>query len=201
MIPIPIPLPPWAMLKENLVAILKHVSDVDSQTDTNRSFLAQRDRWRPWISKQDGNLANVMIDSVETRGGRRYSEAEADINIDMYSLGEYEERDGQLFPADEVAARRLDLLTNQVFVGLTALVNDSFGFEPGMIDTGNLNPTLIMYNQEREETTGQYAPARWSMRVRFPLFPAEVELPRLEELHVALDGIRQRYTFPVEAGS
>lgn len=193
-----ISLPLWTQLKTNLVAILEEVATAEALVDPGRNFIVTRDRWRPWIeSQQNVAMVNVMVDSIEPGGGgsRRYLRDEATVNLDLYALGTYEEQDGELTPADEIAAARLDLLAEQTRHAILRMVNRDFGFPAGQVDTGNLQLSLLIYSQEREEVAGQYAPARWTFRVGLPYFPAEAETIDMTQLDVNLQQFAVRYTY------
>lgn len=193
-----ISLPLWTQLKTNLVTILEEVATAEALVDPGRNFIVARDRWRPWIENQQNvAMVNVMVDSIEPGGGgsRRYLRDEATVNLDLYALGTYEEQDGELTPADEIAAARLDLLAEQTRHAILRMVNRDFGFAAGQVDTGNLQLSLLIYSQEREEVNGQYAPARWTFRVGLPYFPAEAETTDMTQLDVNLQQFAVRYTY------
>lgn len=191
--------PKWYTLKGNVETILKAVAAEEKAVDPGREFLVSRDRWRPWIeAQQNVALVNILTDTVESQGGgsRRYKRDVVTVQVDLYALGTYEDQAGDLTPADEVAAKRLDLLAEQVRHALTRLANADMGFNAGEIDTGDLQLSLVMYSQEREETTGQYAPARWSFQVSLPYVPMDhQEIADLEELNVALEQFAVKYTY------
>ena len=58
------------------------------------------------------------------------------------------------------------------------------------------NLTLTYYDQENEQSTGQYAPARWSMDVQFPFEPQDKkEYIDLTELNVSIsDDLAELYS-------
>ena len=177
----PVAMPSYATLKNNIVTILQAVSTADSATDANRAFIVERDRWRPWIENQhEVALVNVMVDSarVEPNGGtRRYHTYRVSVNIDMYVLGTATEQTDEdtgtvtLTPADKKAADRLDLLIAQVQYGLTKMSTCDFGFSAGTIRPEA--PTLQIYNQDGAQETGNYAPARWTLEVVLPFYPSD----------------------------
>ena len=173
--------PSYATLKDNIVTILSAVSTADSVGDTSRSFIVERDRWRPWIENQhEVALVNVMVDSARVEpgsGSRRYHSYRFIVHIDMYVLGAAVEQTDEdtgtvtLTPSDKKAADRLDLLIAQVQWGITQMVSCDLGFTPGTIDVKP--PTLQIYNQEGAQDIGNYAPARWMLEVIFPFYPAD----------------------------
>ena len=121
---------------------------------------------------------------------------EITINVDMYALG----KGGETLPADELAAERLDLLIAQVREGLTRLNTSDFGFTRDPV-TGwsidrNINFSLTYYDQENEQASGQYAPARWSFSVGMPFIPNDKRVYLdLEELNVTLEQYALRFTY------
>ena len=180
--------PSWYTLKSNIVSILGVIAAEETLEDSDRDFNIEQDRYRPWIeADQLKPLVNVMIQGVAQGGGsakRTYSLDEVQVNIDMYSIGEA----GETLPADREAAKRLDLLVAQVREGLTRLGQIDFGFGTGTIDF-DLNFNLSYYDQENEQSTGQYAPARWSFTVRMPFTPVDNNTYiDLEELNIDIDG-------------
>jgi hypothetical protein len=200
-----IALPAWATLKTNIVAILRAVAAEEAAVDARRNFRVSNSRWRPWIeSQQNVALVNVMIDAVEpdtTRSGtRRYKTDLVTVNLDLYALGTYEEQAGVLTPADEVAALRLDLLAAQVRSAITRMKNTDLGFTTGSCDSLGVVATLQIYSQEREESIGQYAPARWTFAVAMPYYPEEsTDGVALSELNIefsrALESWGLKYSY------
>lgn len=180
--------PSWYPLKANIVSILKVIAAEEKAEETTRDFVVEKDRWRPWIeSQQLIPLVNVMVQGVNQDSGssaaRIYSTDEITINVDMYALG----RAGEVLPADQIASERLDLLVAQVREGLTRLDLMAFGFEEGTIER-SLNFTLSYYDQENEQATGQYAPARWSFNVKTPFYPEDKrDYVDLSELNVDIN--------------
>ena len=171
--------PLWATLKANIETILEAIATEETIVAAARNFLVTKDRWRVWVeSQQNIALVNIMIQTVGTNvdrsGSRRNTLNDINVMVDMYALGEA----GEVLPADEVAADRLDLLTAQVRAGLTRLKESDFGFDPdsefGMvIDRGDTDFTLTYYDQENEQSAGQYAPARWTFTVQMPFIPTD----------------------------
>lgn len=183
-----IALPSWHYLKSNIQSILTAISTEEAAIDPHRAFLVTRDRWRGWVeSQQNIALVNILADSVEPSGGgsHHYQQDRVVVNIDMYAFGTYEEKTGSLLPADEVAAARLDLLIAQVREGLTRKNNIDLGFNPGRLSRESL--ALQFWSQEREDTLGQYAPARWVLTVQCPYVPTDQDLPRLEEINLMFE--------------
>lgn len=184
--------PLWYTLKQNIKTKLQSLATEESAIDTGRNFEVTVDRWRPWIeSQQNTALVNVMIQSVnndDARGGSRRNHIDTvSVFVDMYALGE----GGNTLPADEVAAKRLDLLIAQTREALTRLADIDLGFEPDptygqYIDwDGSLD--LTVYDQEQEQSTGQYAPARWTFNVSMPFIPVDNhDFPSLEELSLSV---------------
>ena len=203
-----ISLPLWNTLKVNIVTILEAIAAEETIVDAGRNFLVQQDRWRPWVEAQQNiALVNVLVQTVNTNTSRSSNRRNtlddiADI-IDMYSLGE----GGEIMPADELAATRLDLLVAQVREGLTRLAETDFDFtedpEFGFpIDRSETDFTLVYYDQENEQSSGQYAPARWSFTVQLVFVPIDNNVYNdLEELNVSVkdDTLEQfalRFTYP-----
>lgn len=193
--------PRWTQLKTNIVNQLKAIATEESLVSAGRNFLVEKDRWRPWIEAQQAiPLVNVMVQGVSQDSGRsashRASLDEIQVNVDMYALG----KAGDVLPADELAAQRLDLLIAQVREGLTRLNTFDFGFardvEGGIIIDHNLDFTLTYYDQENEQATGQYAPARWSFNVKMPFIPEDKRVyTDLEELNVDLEKFALRFNY------
>ena len=182
-----IELPPWVLFKTNVVAILKVIAAEEKIVDPERDFIVNKDRYRPWIeAEQTLPLVNVMIQGMGQDSGRSSARTcsldDIVVNFDMYVIG----KAGEVLPVDEEAAQRLDLLVAQVREGLTRLDLIDFGFPIGTIDRSQ-NLTLTYYDQENEQATGQYAPARWSMNVQFPFEPQDKkEYVDLSELNVSI---------------
>ena len=190
--------PAWYTLKSNLVAILQAVATEEATIDAGRNFEVHADRWRPWIENQQSTaMVNVGVETVEPGGGgsRRYKEDLVSVYVDMYALSTYQDQGGTLYPADELAAKRLDLLTAQVRSALTRLANADFGFTSGTIGTGDVQMALSLYSQEREEATGQYAPARWTLQVKLPYVPLDSDTVDMTELNVDLQQFAVKFTF------
>ena len=195
-------LPPlWSTLKTNIVTELTAIAVEETLISAGRNFLVQKDRWRPWIEAQQNTpLVNVMVQTVgqdsARSGSRRSSMDEITINVDMYALG----KGGETLPADELAAERLDLLIAQVREGLTRLNTSDFGFTRDPV-TGwsidrNINFSLTYYDQEYEQASGQYAPARWSFSVGMPFIHNDKRIYLdLEELNVTLEQYALRFTY------
>lgn len=177
----PVAMPSYATLKNNIVTILQAVSTADSTTDASRAFIVERDRWRPWIeNQQEVSLVNVMVDSARVEpgsGSRRYHSYRFIVHLDMYVLGTAVEQTDEdtgtvtLTPSDKDAADSLDLLIAQVQYGITQMIACDLGFTPGTIDVKP--PTLQIYNQEGAQDSGNYAPARWTLEVILPFYPAD----------------------------
>ena len=195
-------LPPlWTILKTNIVTELLAVAAEEAIVDPARNFLVGKDRWRPWIeAQQNVPLVNVMIQTVgqipERSANRRSSLDDISINVDMYALGE----GGNVLPSDQLAADRLDLLVAQVREGLTRLDTNDFGFvrdvDGGIIIDRNLAFSLTYYDQENEQSTGQYAPARWNFNVAMPFIPNDKRVYiDLEELNVTLEQYALRFNY------
>ncbi len=70
-----------------------------------------------------------------------------------------------------------------------------------MIDTGNTNFTLSVYDQEGQNSSKQYAPARWSFTVEMAYIPTDNnDYNDLEELGVTvtiddLDSFSQEFDY------
>jgi hypothetical protein len=202
--------PPWYTLKGNLKTILAAMSTAEKAVEPAREFLATRDRWRPWIAKQqDIAMVNVMVDGVQPAqagsGSRHFKMVDVSVNLDMYVLGTHEEQDGDLSPADEVAAARLDLLTAQVLSAILRKDNQDLGFSRGTNGEQLIGMmsglTLQIYPQEDEQATGQYAPARWSFTVGVPFIPQEgPDLPAFDELNIEMKQLLEswgaKFTYP-----
>ena len=195
-------LPPlWTILKTNIVTELLAVAAEEAIVDPARNFLVGKDRWRPWIeAQQNVPLVNVMIQTVgqisERSANRRSSLDDISVNVDMYALGE----GGNVLPVDQLAADRLDLLVAQVREGLTRLDTNDFGFardvEGGIIIDRNLAFSLTYYDQENEQSTGQYAPARWNFNVAMPFIPNDKRVYiDLDELNVTLEQYALRFNY------
>lgn len=192
--------PLWYQLKTNIVTALQEIAAEETIIDSGRNFDVAKDRWRPWIEEQQNvALVNVMVQTVgqesERSANRRNGLDNITVNIDMYALGEA----GEILPADQIAAERLDLLVAQVREGVTRLDLNDFGFPPdptyGHIIDRNQNFSLTYFDQESEQTTGQYAPARWTFSVFMPFIPKDLrqfpgldpgEYPELTEVNVSV---------------
>lgn len=168
--------PLWTTLKENIVTALETIATEEKAVDTARDFEVHKDKFRPWIeSAQSTAMVNVMVQNVsqssDRSGSRKSSIDEVVILVDMYAI----RGAGETLPADEDAAKRLDLLVAQVRAGLTRLAGQDFSMfddgDPVIEVNGNL--TLSIYDQATSEATGQYAPARWSMNVYMPYIPTD----------------------------
>jgi len=179
--------PAWYQLKTNITAILKVIATEEETETPGRDFTVNKDRWRPWIeSQQSIPLVNIMVQGVGQDSGRSSARActtdDVVVNVDMYVVG----KAGEIQPVDQQAAERLDLLVAQVREGLSRLDLIDYGFEMGKIDRSQ-NLTLTYYDQENEQSTGQYAPARWSFNVQFPFEPQDkTEYLDLTELNVSM---------------
>ncbi len=197
--------PLWFTLKDNIKTILETIATEETIIDSARNFSVEKDRWRPWIEEQQSvPLVNIMVQTVNTNtersSNRRNSLDDVAVNIDMYALGEA----GEVLPPDEVAAKRLDLLIAQVREGLTRLAQTDFGFEKDPdfgfpIDRENADFSLTYYDQENEQATGQYAPARWTLIVQLAFIPTDNNTYNaLTELHVSLEDLTDfslRFTY------
>jgi len=182
--------PLWRTLKINVVSILEAVAAEENAIDPGRNFAVTRDRWRPWIESQQGTaLCNVMIQNVnktpERSGSRRSYLDTVNVYIDMYAIGEA----GQIEPADVVAADRLDLLTAQAREAITRLKEIDLGFnidpDGGHIVDWDGSADMTIYDQDQEDTTGQYAPARWTFSVMMPYIPVDNhDFPNISELNL-----------------
>ena len=179
-------IPLHATLKANIVTALQEVATAEKAVNAYRDFVVTHDRWRPWIENQQGvALVNVMVDSVKSGGGgsRQNITDLISVNIDMYVLGTHEEQTSTdpetdletttLVPIDEAAAARLDLLTAQVRHAITRMKNGDLGFSAGKIVPNFGAATLTIYTQEGEDSTGNYAPARYSFDVSANYTPAD----------------------------
>jgi len=200
--------PLWYTLKNNIVTILKAIATEENLVDAGRNFEIEKDRWRPWVeAQQNVPLVNVMVQTVgnnaERSSNRRNVLDDVTINVDMYALGE----GGDVMPVDELAADRLDLLIAQVREGLTRLKQTDFGFtkDPDFgwpIDRENIDFTLTYYDQENEQATGQYAPARWTFIVQLVFVPVDDNVyAAITELNVSvkddtLEKYALRFTYP-----
>jgi hypothetical protein len=124
----------------------------------------------------------------ERSSNRRGYLFDVDVMVDMYALG----KAGEVLPADEVSADRLDLLTAQVLEGLTRLKEIDFGFPKDpiygfAIDLTETNFTLNYYDHESEQSSGQYAPARWAFTVQLVYVPTDNnDYNALEELNIVV---------------
>ena len=190
--------PLWFTLKANIVTILKTIATEENLVDTARNFDVEQDRWRPWIEEQQNvPLVNVMVQTVnpntERSSNRRSGLDDVSVNVDMYALGEA----GEVLPPDSIAAKRLDLLVAQVREGLTRLKQTDFGFEKDdefgfPIDRENTDFTLTYFDQENEQATGQYAPARWTFTVQLAFIPVDNnDYTALTELNVSLEDLTE----------
>lgn len=188
--------PLWYMLKNNIVTILKAIATEENLVDPGRNFEVEKNRWRPWVEAQQNiPLVNVMVQTVSPNTGRsanrRNGLDDVTVNVDMYALGE----GGDVMPMDELAAKRLDLLIAQIREGLTRLKETDFGFtkDPDFgfpIDRENTDFTLTYYDQENEQATGQYAPARWTFIVQLAFIPVDDNIYNaLIELNVSFEDL------------
>jgi hypothetical protein len=184
--------PLWVQLKTNLVTILTEIATEENIVDTARNFTVGKDRWRPWIeAQQKVSLVNIMVTGVGQDSGRSGNRTgsldEINVVVDMYALG----KAGEILPADQIAADRIDLLTAQVREGLTRFKNMNLGFTKDPVHgwqiDRNINFALTYYDQENEQSTGQYAPARWSFDVKMPFIPTDNnDYVDLDELNVSV---------------
>ena len=190
--------PLWFTLKDNIKTILETIATDETIIDSARNFSVEKDRWRPWVEAQESvPLVNIMVQTVGTNtprsSNRRNTLDDVTINIDMYALGEA----GEVLPPDEIAAKRLDLLIAQVREGLTRLAQTDFGFEKDPdfgfpIDRENADFSLTYYDQENEQSTGQYAPARWTLIVQLAFIPTDNNTYNaLTELNVSLEDLTE----------
>ena len=198
--------PLWFTLKNNIKTILEMIATEETIVDAARNFAVEKDRWRPWIeAQQNVPLVNIMVQTVGLNAprstNRRGTLDDVTVNIDMYALGE----GGDVLPVDEVAAKRLDLLIAQVREGLTRLAQTDFGFEKDPdngfpIDRENADFTLTYYDQENEQATGQYAPARWTFIIQMAFIPTDNNIYNaLTELNVSLEDLTEfslKFTYP-----
>lgn len=184
--------PLWYTLKQNSSTQLKAIATEEAAISAGRDFEVSIDRWRPYIEAQHKKaLVNIMVNTVnqasDRSANRRSSLDNIDIIFDMYAVGEA----GEVLPVDEIAAMRLDLLVAQVREGLTRLTFSDFGFskdvELGHIIDHSLDFALNYFDQESQQATGQYAPARWSVNVQMPFIPTDDrEYENLENLVVSV---------------
>ena len=185
--------PLWNTLKTNVVTILTAIAAEEAAIATGRNFVVEKDRWRPWVEAQQRvALVNVMVQTVSENSDRSTNRRgllhDVSVIIDMYALG----RGGDIMPADELAADRLDLLVAQVLEGLTRLKETDFLFtkDPDFgfpIDRSDVDFTLTYYDQENEQASGQYAPARWGFIVQLVHIPTDNnEYNALTELNVSV---------------
>ena len=174
--------PAWYNVQTGIISALEKVATEENAIDESRNFIVSRNRWRPWIEKQQSvALVNVMIESIRPNGGgtRRYTQDAVTINIDCYVLGTAEEQtdeesgDITLTPADEFAAARLHLLVAQARHAITRMSEQDFGLVAGTIDTSALKANIQIYNQEGDDSIGSYAPARVSFELTLPFEPAD----------------------------
>ena len=174
--------PAWYSVQTGIITSLEKVATEENAIDEARNFIVSRDRWRPWIENQQNvALVNVMIENVSPGGGgtRRYTQDRVTINIDCYVLGTTEEQTNEgtgavtLTPADEYAAARLHLLVAQARHAITRMSEQDFGLPAGAIDTHALKASVQIYNQEGDDSTGSYAPARISLEVVLPFEPSD----------------------------
>ena len=194
--------PLWTTLKTNIVTILEAIATEETLVDAGRNFLTQKDRWRPWIEAQQGTaLVNIMVSTVgintDRSSNRRNTLDDVVVNVDMYALG----KAGEVLPADGVAASRLDLLIAQVREGLTRLKETDFGFSEDAefgfpIDREETNFNLTYYDQENEQSSGQYAPARWSFTVQLAFIPTDNnDYNDLEEFNINMQQFALRFDY------
>lgn len=169
--------PLWTQLKTNIVTLLEEVATEETLIDPARNFIVEKDRYRPWIEAQQTiPLVNVMVQNTDTNSGRSGNKSSTmdnvNVIVDMYAIGQA----GEILPADQVASDRLDLLTAQVREALTRLKERDYLFARtanGLVIDGNNNFSLTYYDQESEQATRQYAPARWSFTVQMPFVPTD----------------------------
>lgn len=170
-------MPIYHTLKNNIVKILR---DFSNSQEKSLQFEVVRDRYRTWIENQQNKpLVNVIVTQLEPSGGGKFHhDYTATVNVDMFVLGkgkkEIDEQTGGfvLFPADEKAADRLDLLVAQVQFAITQLAKYDFGFPAGAIGRITNAPSLTLYSQS-DDTTGNFAPARFTFSVTLPYAPVD----------------------------
>lgn len=197
--------PLWTTLKANIVTALNEIATEEAAVSPARNFIVQQNRWRPWVEQQQKvALVNVLVQTVIQDGERSSARVSSLDNVtvfvDMYALG----RGGSVLPADEIASDRIDLLVNQVREGLYRLKNAYFNFPvdqaDGPVIDSDLDFTLTYYDQENEQTTGQYAPARWAFDVQLAYIPTDNnDYNNLEELNVSVkDDTLEAYSLRFE---
>jgi len=201
-------MPEYSTLKANIVTALQEVATAEAAIDSGRNFLVTKDRWRPWIENQQNvALVNVLVGTVTSAGGGSHFNVtdRVSVNIDLYVLGTYDEQvdsetgEKTLTPADEMAAARLDLLVAQVRHAISRMKNSDFGMGAGTISR-NISADLTMYSQEQQDSTGQYAPARWSLTVDMAYTPDDdATVTAITELNLtmedALESWAMKYTY------
>jgi len=206
-------MPTHATLKANIVTALQEVATAEAAVNVYRDFTVTHSRWRPWIENQQSvALVNVMVDSVTSGGGgsRQNIAKKISVNIDMYVLGTHEEQttiDPEtelettvLVPVDEASAARLDLLTAQVEYAITRMKNGDLGFTAGQVVPNFGAATLTIYTQEGEDSTGNYAPARYSFDATAAYTPSDdAPTVALTEINLAfeqaLENWGSKYTY------
>lgn len=198
--------PLWNTLKANIVTMLTAIAAEETDVSEARNFNVAQDRWRPWVEAQQKTaLVNVLVQTVtantDRSSNRRGALDDVTVFVDMYALG----RGGEVMPADEVAADRIDLLVAQVREGLTRLKETDFLFteDPDFgfpIDRSDADFTLTYYDQENEQSTGQYAPARWGFTVQLAFIPTDNNVYNaLTELNVSVkDDTLEQYALRFE---
>lgn len=203
-----VPVPAFFTLKANIKTMLETVAAAEKAVDAEKDFTVSKDRWRPWIeNQQDVALVNVMIDAIRPEGGStRFSTVDkVSVNVDMYVLGlplqVTDEGTGivTLYPSDEKAAERLDLLINQVRFALTRMLNANFGFSDSKKIQAKPNTlSLQIYTQEGMQESGNYAPARWTFDVLLAFNPEDdAVLVPLSEVNLDMQLYATNHTYPV----
>lgn len=188
--------------------MLQTVATAENAVDAEKNFTVSKDRWRPWIENQQNTaLVNIMINSITPAGGStKFSTVDlVSVNVDMYVLGNATEVTDMgletvtLYPADEKAAERLDLLINQVRFALTRMLNANFGFTTTKLVCAKPNTlSLQIYTQEGNQESGNYAPARWTFEVLLSYNPVDDGiLVALTEINLDMQTHATKHTYPI----
>lgn len=193
----PVALPLYATAKAAIVTQLRAVAAAEAAVNAGRNFSVVRDKSIAWIENQQNKaIVNVRLDSIEPDGGgtKHYTQDRVSFYIDMYVLGTAEEQtntttgDVTLFPADEKASDRLDLLIAQVRYGITKMSTRDLGLSPAVCDSHALKARLQVYDHDGAEDTGIYAPARFTFDISVPYSPEDDgTLTAVSEINVTFD--------------
>jgi len=171
---------------DNIATILEDFAAAQAEEEEGLFFEVTKNRNRPYIEEiRNKALVNIILFDIQPIDATAHGVSDrATIYIDMYARG----KRCNLTPSDEVAIKRLHLLTGQVRYALTDKKNAYLGMNPREIKRDYKMP-LYFYNNEPvgDEANESYAPARYMMNNDFVYTPADLTgLPTLGEFDIEL---------------